>query len=249
MVLLLFKTKTDNVYLLRPGSSAKPNRITDINQLQDKIGFMKNSILFAHAVSGCDTTSAMYKKGKLSTYRILEKRQDLRTKVEIFLDPNAERGVIIATGEYFLLALYGAQKSMKSLNDLRFSKFHNITARQTLNKNFELATLPPTTDGAAQHSLRVYHQIQEWLGNSLSPISWGWKKQGEVLTPVTAEKAIAPEFILKMIFCNCKTDCGKLCSCRKSGLNCSNLCGQCQGNSCSNVFQVTEDDENPVEEI
>lgn len=236
--------------MLRPGSSAKPHRITNIKQLQDKISPMQLSILFCHAFSGCDTTSAIYKKGKLSVFRVLEKSINLQGKVALFLDPNATKDALIAIGEEFLLILYGAAKSVKTLNELRFFKFYNNTARQTLNKNFELASLPPTSDAAAQHSLRVYHQVQEWLGNtlSLSPTSWGWKKQGEFLAPVTMEKPIAPKFILKMIFCNCKTDCGKLCSCRKSGLNCSNLCGQCQGNSCSNVFQLCADKDDLFEE-
>lgn len=139
------------------------------------------------------------------------------------------------------MSLYGANKSTKDLNELRFLKFNITTARQSLNKNIELACLPPTSDAARYHSLRVYHQIQEWIGNVIPPTTWGWKKQGEALHPIQTDKPIAPEFILKLIFCNCKTDCRKLCSCRRANLNCSNLCGQCQGNSCSNCFEEHED--------
>ncbi|CAG9772125.1 unnamed protein product [Ceutorhynchus assimilis] len=131
----------------------------------------------------------------------------------VFLDPKADQRDV--TG-----------KAVKILDDLQFVKFCNSTATQSLNKKFELACLPPTSDAAAHHSMRVYLQIQDWLGNSLLATTWGWKKHGECLLPVTADKPVAPEFILKMIYCN---DCYKPYSCRKTGLNCSNLCVQCQG--------------------
>ena len=46
---------------------------------------------------------------------------------------------------------------------------HRHTAKNKLQANFELATLPPTSVAAAQHSFRVYHQVQMWLGNDLDP--------------------------------------------------------------------------------
>lgn len=238
MVLLIFKVKKEKIYMLRPGSSAKPDKLTEIVKLQEKLGSMTKHILFSHAISGCDTTSALFKKGKLTCFKLLEKREDLQQRVDIFLKPKANTDLIMQAGEEFLLAFYGAKKSCKSLDNLRYIKYTTTTGRQGLNKNFELASLPPTSDSAAYHFKRVYFQIQSWIGNStMSPTEWGWKQQNNTLKPVTTDKAIAPDFILKLVFCNCKTDCRNLCSCRKATMNCSSLCGQCQGNSCSNIYK------------
>ncbi|KAJ8868509.1 hypothetical protein PR048_030037 [Dryococelus australis] len=54
----------------------------------------------------------------------------------------------------------------------------------------------------------TYHQVQQWLGNELSPELWGWARiPGNHLAPVHAEDPVAPEEILKMIFCRCTKDC------------------------------------------
>ncbi|KAJ8976678.1 hypothetical protein NQ317_004762, partial [Molorchus minor] len=82
---------------------------------------------------------------------------------------------------------------------------------------------------------------KNWIGNTaISPTQWGWKRQNNILKPVTTEKAIASDFILKLVFCNCKADCRNFCSCRNANINCFSLCGQCQGNSCSNVYKEEE---------
>jgi len=44
----------------------------------------KDHILFLHAFSGCDTTSALFNKGKTATLKLLEKRQDLQVAAQVF---------------------------------------------------------------------------------------------------------------------------------------------------------------------
>ncbi|KAJ8935233.1 hypothetical protein NQ318_011453 [Aromia moschata] len=48
-------------------------------------------------------------------------------------------------------------------------------ARQSPSALLDLSSLPPTKAAYAQHSLRVYLQGQEWLGNRLPSTEWGWK--------------------------------------------------------------------------
>ena len=46
----------------------------------------------------------------------------------------------------------------------------------------------------------------------------------------------APDTLLKVIHCNCSTGCVSLmCSCRKSGLDCTTGCGPCQDGCCENM--------------
>ena len=35
--------------------------------------------------------------------------------------------------------------------------------------------LPPTSAAAVYHSLRFYHQVQQWKGVALPPRDWSWK--------------------------------------------------------------------------
>ena len=48
--------------------------------------------------------------------------------------------------------------------------------------------------------------------------------------------------LLELISCNCKGDCSKRCDCRRSGFECTAMCGQCHGESCTNLNTVLVDD-------
>ncbi|GFX41522.1 hypothetical protein TNCV_3490591 [Trichonephila clavipes] len=58
----------------------------------------------------------------------------------------------------------------------------------------------------------------------------------------------APESLLKIIFCACKTGCGASCGCRKIGLNCTADCLECNGDNCTNpsrtIYINEMDDDN-----
>jgi len=102
------------------------------------------------------------------------------------------------------------------------------------NKPVKLNLLPPTADAAEMHLLRVYYQVQKWLGNDLNPIDCGWILREGVLTPKRMLQLPAPDCLLNMIFCKCVKGCGALCGCRKLGLDCSAVCASCHGQSCYN---------------
>ena len=97
--------------------------------------------------------------------------------------------------------------------------------------------MPQTSDVAAQHSFRVYHQIQTWLGNKKD---WRWKKLGGCLFPVTSLKKPASDCILNFISHGYSGDCttGK-CSCLKAGLTCSDICKNCIRGECLNLKTVS----------
>ena len=69
---------------------------------------------------------------------------------------------------------------------------------------------------------------------------WGWKLQNGMYEPVMNDLALAPEKILKFVRCSCKlmgeNVCGtNTCTCRRTGLPCISVCGQCYGKSCNNT--------------
>ncbi|GBM85339.1 hypothetical protein AVEN_58045-1 [Araneus ventricosus] len=47
-----------------------------------------------------------------------------------------------------------------------------------------------------QHSLKVYYQIQHWLGDKKRPGEWGWERINSELQPVKTLKSPAPDSIL-----------------------------------------------------
>ncbi|KAK4880788.1 hypothetical protein RN001_008934 [Aquatica leii] len=109
-------------------------------------------------MSGCDTTSGVYNQGKLKAITILQKDPDLRSIVKVFNQPLASQEDIGAAGEKVLMNLYGYTKST-CLNKVRYFRYNNITSKQQVNKLFDLASLPPTSAAAMQHSYRVYLQV------------------------------------------------------------------------------------------
>ena len=109
-------------------------------------------------------------------------------------------------------------------------------------------TLPPTSVAAKYYSFCVYFQIQEWkaCGGELQPLEWGWKKSEGKLMPVLTEMPPAPDDLLKIIRCNCHTDCSSMgCTCKKHTVKCSVECGNCRGSVCPNSDRLEEDDETP----
>ena len=122
-----------------------------------------------------------------------------------------------------------------------------------IQNQMQLAALPPTSAAAKEHSFRVYHQVQQWLGVDLPPTQWGWQLRNRNQQPVLTCQAPAPEKLLNLISCNCKSGCERLCGCKKTGLICTVLCGHCNGNGCSNsdspvVCESEMDEEHSVDE-
>ena len=109
---------------------------------------------------------------------------------------------------------------------------------------YKYNTLPPTSAAAKNHSARVYYQVQEWMDHrTLDPQQWGWTLEEGQLDPTTTDLPAALESLLKIVRCNCKTDCNsRRCTCRKIGLECSVACGECRGTSCSNSSAVEDED-------
>lgn len=160
-VLLLHHTKTSNIFLMRPGKGAKADKVTQISTLQQQLGHnIKSSILFLHAMSGCDTTSFLFKKSKKQLLSALKKDGFLCHRASLFLKQDAPKEELFDIGFKCILKWYGANKVQK-LNDFRFILYNKIISRQKLAANFNLAVLPPTEEAAKEHILRVYFQVKK----------------------------------------------------------------------------------------
>ena len=65
----------------------------------------------------------------------------------------------------------------------------------------------------------------------MSPQDWGWKESDGTLIPVTTDLDPAPNELLRIVRCNCLTDC------------CSVACGNCRGSGCCNSNPEMDFDE------
>ncbi len=204
-------------------------KLIDISVLKDSVSpDLSHSLLFIHALSGCDTTSRPYGIGKTSA---MGKYADLQEASKLFMLANSKHEDIEKAGNQALAILYGSVHGW-DLNFERASKFTEKVVSSSCYMPPE--RLPPTSDAAKFHSYRVYLQVQMWLGNNLEPTKWGWDlhktKQGCVLKPHRMDQDAAPASLLKIIRCNCTGKCDKnTCSCKQNGLQCTLACSNCKG--------------------
>ena len=197
------------------------------------------NILFLHAVLGCDTTSRLHGIGKGNSIKKFRVSKYFSEQVISFGSPSATISGIIAAGENILVTFYNG-KVGETLNSLRYKKFCEKVASSSTH--VEPQTLPPTSAAAKYHSMRVYCQVQQWKGKHASPDELGWKRSGDRLVPIGTDLAPAPDELLRIIRCNCQSDCSTLrCTCRKHGISCSVVCGNCKGCSCTNCETVSDD--------
>lgn len=132
------------------------------------------------------------------------------------------------------------------MNELRFIKYQSLQ----IKSSFKLEKLPPTEGAAKEHSLRSYWQLQSWLGNKKNPLNWGWKPYMVGISPKYTDEKLIPDELLKKICCGCSKGCGSMqCGCRKHGLQCTNLCTNCDCDNCSNFEKIVASDLSDAEDI
>ena len=220
LVLLVALTdSTTNIFMMKPGKDTKQDKVYSANKLREGLGECSRQLLFLHAMSGCDSTSFPYRQGKKKAFKLLHKNTALCKVVDVFNTPEAKHDEIAHAGEQFFLALYGSKSKSISLDKFRYYEYLRRLPSKPVHKTFDLAVLPPTISGAKQHSFRVYHQVQQWRGNILDPLEWGWKMIGSNLLPTSNLQPPAPENLLHLVSCNCKTGCIRNCECKKGKSN------------------------------
>ena len=214
--------------------TGKGTRRWNMKRFAELFGEARHDLLFLHALTGCDSTSRPFGIGKPAAIRKLLTNSLQRKQSRVFLQQNITPAAIIEAGEKSLVNLYGGKQS-ETLDELRYRLFCSKVAVGT--QCIQIHTLPPTSAAAKHHSLRVYYQVQEWVGASqLDATNFGWKLEKGKLVPITCDLPAAPSELLKIIRCECKGNCdSNRCSCFRLGIKCSPGCENCCGTSCSNT--------------
>ena len=222
----------------------------NIKEVRAKLGtFLCKHIPFLHAFLGCDTTSRLFGIGKGSIIKKFRENKSLQQAAIVFDNPNATQAQIDHAGEAAFVVMYNGKKS-DTLDGLRYKKYCDKVA--TSLTQVDPKVLPPTSAAAKFHSRRVFLQTNQWKDPQCDLLAeeWGWVRKDTGLHPVLTDMPPAPAELLKIIQCNCTTDCATArCTCKKHGMKCSMACGHCRGSSCSNASTYVEDeDESDSEE-
>ena len=138
--------------MLMPGLKSHPDKVHSSAALKSALGGMVDSLLFVHAATGCDTTSAVYGKGKRLPFRKLQAQPALCTAVQVSNDPQASKNAVAAAGKAFLWVVYGGK-----IDDNLDVKRHQLYLRTIARHKV-----------CAQFDWRLCHQRQQLHVNTRS---------------------------------------------------------------------------------
>ena len=220
-------------------------QIININDTVKKLGDKCQALLPLHAITGCDSVSYPFGKGKVTAVNLLLKK-DLQ--LTALCDSNANEDDILKAGTHFLVQLYGGDKE----SDLSTLRYHIFSKNKDPPK---IKSLPPTNIAAARHIKRAYIQTLIWdaadqmNAPDVDLSHFGFKFDvNNIPVPDYGCTSVAPPDLLKVVACTCKSanPCAtNKCSCRAAGLSCTSYCKCDVDNNCLNENTVSTA---PIEE-
>ena len=128
--------------------------VLDINQTCTKLGSKCLQLLGMHALTGCDTTSFPFNKGKVSALSVLE-AGDFPGLFNVLGEEDAMRWDLLDVGLSFFCALFG-QKPGTPMEDARYNLYTKTKARPRLRN------LPPNSANLLLHVQRAHLQMTLW---------------------------------------------------------------------------------------
>ena len=216
------------------------NKIIDINKTAWSLQEKCFDLLAVHALSGCDSVSNPFGKGKISVVNLLLK---LNLNIRAFTKPNSKEEDWMNAGIKFLSQLYGGNEK-DSLSDLRYSLFRKKKDPPMIK------CLPPTDNSAKEHIKRARLQVLLWRAAdqyeppSITLSMYGWQLDEEIPVPVHGT-VVAPKELLQLVACACKSCSRSNCSCKSAGISCTSYC-KCEANeNCFNIY--TKETEHMIE--
>lgn len=184
-------------------------------------------ILSAYILSGCDTVSYPFQRGKKRAFKcavdnpekLLPLAQYGKPGENFILDVSTD---VIEAARFFFLALYTQSDFLGSLDVLRAHIF--------ATKKCDLRCLPPTEDAFYLHLLRSLHQMavckSAHISKPVHPIAtaFGREIRNGKLVPIMMTKDPKPRAVQEK-FCKCKkSNCLRSCLCARANSKCVFAC-------------------------
>ena len=160
LIMLVFhwqdKMADINVLSIVQSQGKKQSKVFNVKEASGMLDdTTKYLLLFIHAFGGCDTTSAIYDKGKQAVKRLVDRSPEARDLAKVFMNDKANQETIGKTGIALFVLLYGG-KTGDSLTTLRYASYMKMAATSS---RIVPSKLPPTERAAHFHSLRAYLQV------------------------------------------------------------------------------------------
>ena len=178
-------------------------RFIPIHRLNSSLGTPLCKALPAfHALTGCDSTSALQGIGKTTAWKILLKDNQFQQQLSQFSASPAVSKESSVSSEAFICSLYNRGGRLTKADEVRYLLF--------CQKNKKSDELPPMSESLSHHIKRANFQMHIWnkalvaMQNLPSPDGRGWKMEGDDLVPVLMTKEHAPKNIVELTACHCK---------------------------------------------
>ena len=210
-------------------------RVLDVgnNEWEDVL----KSLPSLHAISGCDSVSAVNGIGKGKWLKTIQKEDYIDAIKELGEDITVDESTVKQVEKLFC-HLYGMPEE-DDINKVRYRRFCK-------KKMPEPHQLPPTKDDLIQHLKRANYQSFVWKRalqvnpDIPSPVRNGWSLKDDVWK--------VPESVLELVTCDCRRlNCNGNCQCRTLSLECTDVC-KCHAN-CENIIydNVSDSDEDGID--
>ena len=178
-------------------------QIININISSEMLGDPCAKLLVLHALTGCDSLSFPFGKGKVNAIKIFKTNCP-------------------SLGHIGSSLLYGAQ-TYKAMHDLRYNIYTNKR-----DKAPKLKTLPPTDENLSLHVLLVHLQAMIWNAvdqdgpPDVNIEHYGSEIKNGMSLSVAYNGPPAPPSIMKVIACGCNLSryATNACSCRVAPASC-----------------------------
>ena len=147
--------------------TSKDRVIIDIGETVKQHAAIWDTVLAAHALSGCDTTAKMNGIGKGKVKRVLLKG----VKLSKMGDPNAVWDDVLHEATNFVTMCYGCHKN--DISECRFDIWSSKMSKKCATSAPKLKDLPPTRGSFEQNVRRAHLQTCIWKSASLTnPQIW-----------------------------------------------------------------------------
>ena len=110
---------------------------------------IKKYLLFLHAFTGCDSTSAIFGKGKVSLLKLFRKCELFRSASKAFMESTSTVEQVGNAAIMAFKAIYSSDTDL-SLQKIRYNKYMDMSCQGVIQPE----RLPPTERAAFFHGLR-----------------------------------------------------------------------------------------------
>ena len=107
IILCKVKQNKNNLFLYKQNKGESEVKYFNIDSIKHKL--LKDFVGFIHAFSGCDTTFAFFKQGKITMLKILSYNNEIRNEISIFNSDNTTKSAFVKPGEKLITVLYGGK--------------------------------------------------------------------------------------------------------------------------------------------